>query len=325
MREVRVIGTGKYIPERVVKNAEIEQLVDTDDSWIVTRTGIRERRVSTGENTSQLACKAGEEALKNAGIKPEELDLIIVATTSPEYYTPSTACIVQGLLGAKNAVAFDVGAACSGFVYSMITATNFLKAGSHNTALIIGAEVLSKILNWEDRNTCILFGDGAGAAVLRVGEEAGVISYHMGSDGSKGIEMLSCYTGPVKNAFTEENQEKHYPYLTMNGKEVFKFAVRVMAECIEKVLEKSGLTLDDVDHIVPHGANERIIESVVKRLHIEKSKVFYNLEKYGNTSGASIPIALSDLYETGSVKKGDKIILVGFGSGLTFGAVLYQA
>lgn len=322
MYNVKVIGTGRYAPQNVVTNEDISKFVDTNDKWIRERTGIEKRRISQGENTSDIAVKAAKEALKKSGLKPEELDLVIISTCTPDALVPSTACILQDKLGAVNATCFDISAACTGFIYGMGIASQFIKTGQSKNVLVIGAEVLSKILNWEDRNTCILFGDGAGAAVLQRSEEVGLISQYTGSDGT-GRNFLNCSTGDVINPYTniEEYSRKT---LTMEGREVFKFAVRIMIECVKKVLENTPYNLEDIDYIVPHQANMRIIDFTAKKLKIPKSKFYINLQDYGNTSGASIPIALDEMNEKGMLKKGDKIILVGFGGGLTFGSHLIQ-
>lgn len=322
MKSVEIIGTGSYVPQRVVTNDELSAIVETSDEWISTRTGISERRISLGENTSDLAAKAALDALKNAKLVAKDIELIIVATTSPDSFVPSTACIVQELIGASNAVCFDISAACTGFIFALNTAAQYIKTGEYKTALVVGSEVLSKIMNWEDRNTCVLFGDGAGAAVLKAGEE-GIIKTYIASDGVKGREFLHCFASQVKNPFMN-NSVDTADKINMNGKEVFKFAVRVMANSIEKVLDDSQNSIEDIDYIVPHQANIRIIDFVAKKLKIDKDKFFINLNKYGNTSGASIPLALDEMNKKGLLKKGSKVIFVGFGGGLTWGSVLVK-
>lgn len=322
MYNVKVIGTGRYTPQNIVTNEDISKFVDTNDKWIRERTGIEKRRISQGENTSDIAVKAAKEALKKSGLKPEELDLVIISTCTPDSFVPSTACILQDKLGAVNATCFDISAACTGFIYGMGIASQFIKTGQSKNVLVIGAEVLSKILNWEDRNTCILFGDGAGAAVLQRSEEVGLIAQYTGSDG-RGRNFLNCSTGDVINPYTNV-EEYSRKTLTMEGREVFKFAVKIMIECVKKVLENTQYSIEDIDYIVPHQANMRIIDFTAKKLKIPKSKFYINLQNYGNTSGASIPIALDEMNEKGMLKKGDKIILVGFGGGLTFGSHLIQ-
>lgn len=330
MVEVQIIGTGSYLPERVLTNEEISKVVETDDEWIRSRTGIGERRISTGENTSDIAAKAALEALENANLTPEEIDLIIVATVTPDCYTPATACLVQNIIGAKNAVCFDISAACSGFIYGLNIAEQFLRVGTMKSALVIGAETLSKILDWNDRGTCVLFGDGAGAAVVRAGEEKGILANYMGSDG-RGGNLLKCNAAPIeinnptlRKEVLGDKEASSAGYLFMEGKEVFKFAVKVMEETIEKLIEKANLNINDVDHIIPHQANLRIIDYTIKKLGIDKEKFYINLQSYGNTSGASIPIALDEMNKKGLLKKGQNLLMVGFGGGLTWGGTLLK-
>lgn len=330
MVEVQIIGTGSYLPERVLTNEEISKVVETDDEWIRSRTGIGERRISTGENTSDIAAKAAFAALENANLTPEEIDLIIVATATPDCYTPATACIVQNIIGAKNAVCFDISAACSGFIYGLNIAEQFLRGGSMKNALVIGAETLSKILDWNDRGTCVLFGDGAGAAVVKAGKEKGILANHMGSDG-RGSNLLKCNAAPVeinnpilRKEVLGDRVTGSTGYLFMEGKEIFKFAVKVMEETIEKLLEKAKLNIDDIDYIIPHQANLRIIDYTIKKLNIDKEKFYVNLQNYGNTSGGSIPIALDEMNKKGLLRKGQNILMVGFGGGLTWGGTLVK-
>ncbi|KEI02761.1 beta-ketoacyl-ACP synthase III [Clostridium botulinum] len=322
MYNVKIISTGKYIPNNIVTNDDISKFVDTNDKWISERTGIKERRISTGENTSDMAIKAAIAALEKFSIKASDLDLIIVATCTPDSFVPSTACIVQDKLGASKATCFDVSAACTGFIYALGVASQFIKTGQVKNALVIGAETLSKMLNWEDRTTCILFADGAGAAIVERSEEVGLISQYTGSDGTGG-KALKCDALPVRNPYCKVD-DNFKDTLSMEGREVFKFAVNAMIESVNKVLENTEYNLQDIDYIVPHQANIRIIEFVSKKLKIPQDKFYVNLDKYGNTSGASIPIALDEMNKKGMFKKGDKIILVGFGGGLTFGAHLIQ-
>lgn len=323
MYSVEIIGTGSCIPENRVSNSDLSKFVDTSDEWISERTGIKERRITTGENTSDFAVGAAQKALEDAGISAEEIDLIIVATATPDYFFPSTACLVQKKIEANRATCFDISAACTGFIFGLSTAHQYLKTGLYQTALVIGSEVLSKIVDWEDRNTCVLFADGAGAAVLRRGEE-GIISEIMGSDGS-GSEFLECPAVPLKNTFiTPSPGEVRPSYLFMNGREVFKFAVNIVPECILKTLENTKYSLADITYIIPHQANLRIIDSAVKKLQVDKSKFFINLPKYGNTSSASIPIALDEMSREKLLKPGDLIVIVGFGGGLTYGAMLIK-
>ena len=321
MNNVKIIGTGSYIPQRKVNNNELSKLVDTNDEWIMSRTGIRERRISTGENTSDLATKAALKALENSNITPEDLDLIILATITPDAFMPSTACLVQANIGAVNALCFDISAACSGFIYGLDIATAMLKSGKRKTALVIGAETLSKIVDWKDRNTCVLFGDGSGSAILQISEKSGISEFYSGSDGTKG-EFLTTYAVPLKNPFVETEPIQNKSIITMNGTKVFKFATKIMSECIENVIKDNGESLDNIKYIVPHQANNRIIEYTAKKLGINVDKFFVNLADHGNTSSASVPIALDELNSLGLLKSGDKIILVGFGGGLTYASVL---
>lgn len=324
IKGIKLIGIGSYTPEKIVKNDDLSSIVETSDEWISTRTGIRERRISIDENTSQLASQAAVKAIANAGITPEDIDLIIVATITPDSFMPSTACLVQDKIGALNAVAFDVNAACTGFIYALNTASLFISSGQYKTALVIGAEVLSKVMDWTDRNTCVLFGDGAGAVVLTSGDKNNEIYTNLKSDGSKS-KVLTCPAVPLKNVFIEEKDNtENTNTVKMNGKEVFKFAVKVIVSSVEDILKESGYSIEDIKYIVPHQANFRIIDAAAKKLEVEESKFFMNLNKYGNTSGASIPLALDEMYRASLIEKGDKLILVGFGGGLTWGSVLIE-
>ena len=322
MNEVQIIGTGSYAPLNIMTNHQISEIVDTSDEWIVSMTGIKQRHISQGENTSDLATKAALEALKDANVTAEDIDLIILASTSPDQFVPATACIVQGNIGAVNAMAFDISAACTGFIFALNIAMQFLKTGKRKRALIIGAEVLSKIVDWTDRNTCILFGDGAGAAVVEVGTKRGIISVDSASEGKK-FELLTCPTVDVKNTFTN-GKEDFKAKIDMDGKEIFRFAVNIIVRSINKILKENNYTLEDIKYVVCHQANFRIIDFVVKKLKADKDKFFVNLDKYGNTSAASIAIALDEMNKTNLLTAGDKIILVGFGGGLTYGASLIE-
>lgn len=323
MYSVKVISTGSYTPSKVVSNDDLTSIVETSDEWITTRSGIKSRRISTGENTSEIAAKAALEALKEANLSSLDIDLLIVATTSPDSFTPSTACIVQEIIGAKNAVAFDISAACSGFIFALNTATKFLKCGEGKRALVIGAEVLSKIMDWTDRSTCVLFGDGAGAAIIESSEEKeGILATDFGSDGTLGSNLTTGFFN-AKNPFID-NYEEGQHYIKMNGREIFKFAVKIIPSSVNKVLEKANISLDEIKYIVPHQANLRIVEAAAKRLDVPMEKFFINLDKYGNTSAATIPIALDELNKKGLLQKGDKIVLVGFGGGLTWGSALIE-
>lgn len=325
LKSVGIIGVGSYVPEKVVTNLDLEKIVETSDEWIKTRTGIEERRiVEEGVATSDIAFKAASKAIENAGIKPEEIDLIIVATITPDFSFPATAAIVQDKLGAKNAAAFDLEAACTGLVYGIVTGSNFIMTGAYKNVLVIGAEVLSKIMDWEDRNTCVLFGDGAAAVVLsEVSKGYGLLSYHLGADGSGG-HYLDQPGGGSRNPASKETLDNKMHFLKMQGKDVFKFAVNALPDTCMKTLEKQGMDPDDVELFIPHQANFRIIDSAAKKLKQPLSKFYMNLQKYGNTSSASIGIALVEALEKGKIKKGDNIILVGFGAGLTYGSCLIK-
>lgn len=312
MEDVQIFSTGKYVPAEIVTNERLSKFIDTSDEWISSRTGIRERRISKSESTSVLATKAALNALKKGNVRPEEIELIIVATTTPDCFTPSTACIVQNNIKAKNAVCFDISAACSGFIYALTIACQFIKNNTFKNALIIGAETLSNIVNWNDRTTCVLFGDGAGAAILKSSEKKGILNTYIASDGS-GARLLKCNATSIEDRF-----------LTMEGKQIFKFAVNVLEQSITKILHESNLCIDEIKYIIPHQANLRIIDYVGKKLKIPKDRFYTNLQYYGNTSAASIPIALAEMDEKSMLNKGDKIIIAGFGGGLTWGSVLIE-
>jgi len=321
LRPVGVIGTGKYVPEKILTNSDLEKMVDTNDEWIVSRTGIRERHIAAPDQaTSDLAYEAAVKALETAGMTGGDLDLIIVATITPDSSFPSTACILQDKLGAKGAAAFDLSAACSGFVYGLATATSFIQSGMYNNALVIGADTLSRITDYTDRNTCVLFGDGAGAVILgEVPEGRGFKSFDLGAEGAGG-SLLKLEGGGSRLPASEETIANKQHYIYMNGREVFKFAVRVMGTATVDVLEKAGLDRTDVDLFVPHQANIRIIQSAMQRLELPEEKVVVNVDKYANTSAASIPLALVEAAEEGRMKEGDTVLMVGFGGGLTWGA-----
>lgn len=301
-----ILGLGRYLPEKIVTNADLEKIMDTSDEWIRTRTGIEERRIAEDDiNTSDMAYEAAKAALKNADISAKEIDLILVATVTPDQSFPTIACMIQEKLGAEKAAAMDVSAACAGFMYAMITAQQFIQTGAYKHVLIVGVEKLSKITNWEDRNTAVLFGDGAGAAVVGpVSEGRGILSFELGADGTGGKHLM-----------------QDGEFITMNGREVFKFAVRQMGESSLNVLEKAGLSKEDVDLLVPHQANIRIMEASRERLGLPVEKMTKTVHKYGNTSSASIPIALVEEMEAGRIKEDDLIVMVGFGGGLTWGAI----
>ncbi|EHA6440320.1 beta-ketoacyl-ACP synthase III [Clostridium perfringens] len=323
MKNAKMIGFGLYTPKNLVENERLQEFLETSDEWIRTRTGIERRYISLDENTSDLAVEASKKALSQARLSAEEIDLIIVATVTPDNFTPSTACIVQDKLGAKNAWAFDINAACTGFIYALKLGRSLIRSGEAKNALIIGAETLSKALNWEDRGSCVLFGDGAGATVLTSTEEdCGIKCVNVKSDGSKGDSLV--IQGLPLNSPFKDGREVSKNYINMNGREIFKFATKVMEESIVEILEKENIKIEDIDAIIPHQANLRIIDYVVKRLGIPREKFITNLQNYGNTSGASIPIALCESINEGNLKKGDNIIMVGFGGGLTWGAALIK-
>ena len=323
MKNAKMIGFGLYTPKNLVENEKLQEFLETSDEWIRTRTGIERRYISLDENTSDLAVEASKKALSQARLSAEEIDLIIVATVTPDNFTPSTACIVQDKLGAKNAWAFDINAACTGFIYALKLGRSLIRSGEANNALIIGAETLSKALNWEDRGSCVLFGDGAGATVLTSTEEdCGIKCVNVKSDGSKGDSLV--IQGLPLNSPFKDGREVSKNYINMNGREIFKFATKVMEESIVEILEKENIKIEEIDAIIPHQANLRIIDYVVKRLGIPREKFITNLQNYGNTSGASIPIALCESIDEGNLKKGDNIIMVGFGGGLTWGAALIK-
>lgn len=321
LRPVGIIGTGKYVPEKILTNSDLEKIVETNDEWIVSRTGIRERHIAAPhEATSDLAYEAALKALDSAGMKAEDLDLIIIATVTPDSAFPSTACILQDKLGAKGAAAFDLSAACSGFVYSLATAVGFIQNGMYNNALIIGADTLSRITDYTDRNTCVLFGDGAGAVIIgEVPEGRGFQSFDLGAEGSGG-NLLKLEAGGSRLPASQQTVEDKKHFIYMNGREVFKFAVRVMGTATERVLTKAGLGKEDIDLFVPHQANIRIIQSAMQRLDLPPEKCVINVDKYANTSAASIPLALVEAAEEGRMKEGDTVLMVGFGGGLTWGA-----
>lgn len=326
LQRTKIIGTGRAVPEKIVTNYDLEKFVDTTHDWIVSRTGIEQRHVADeNTSTSDLATEAAKKALVKAGITAEELDLIIVATSTPDYTSfPSTACIVQENIGATKAGAFDLEAACSGFLYGMTIADQFIKTGMYKYVLVIGAEVMTKILNWEDRNTCVLFGDGAGAAIFTASDDdSGILSSELGSDGAGG-KYLIVPAGGSRTPASNDTVDKKLHSISMDGPEVFKFAVRTMGNASKRVVKQAGLSVEEVDFLVPHQANIRIITNAAKRLNLDMDKVMVNLEKYANTSGATIPIALDEAIEQGRLKKGDNVVFVGFGAGLTWGAAVMK-
>lgn len=324
MKKVGIIGVGKYLPKKVLTNADLEKMVDTSDEWITTRTGIKQRRIAAkNEAASDLAIKAAEKALENAQLKAQDLDLIIVATITPDMQFPSTAAFVQAGLGAKNAVCFDISAACAGFIYALLVAQQFLARGSAKYVLVIGSEVLSSVTDWEDRNTCVLFGDGAGAVVLGEVAGGGIISTYLGTDGSY-ADILMMPAGGSRTPASIKTIESKLHFLKMRGNELFKIAVKTMTESAQKALERANLSPCDIDCFIPHQANERIISAVAKRLEVPENKIFMNIAKYGNMSSASLVIALCEAVEEGRVKKGDIVVLDAFGAGLVWGACVIR-
>ncbi len=321
LRNVGIIGTGSYVPQKVLTNKDLEKMMDTSDEWITTRTGIKERRVAReDETTSDMSYEAALKALEDAKVTPEELDLIIVATVTPDMAFPATACLIQNKLGAKKAGAFDLEAGCSGFVYALSVGWQFIATGVYDKILVVGAETLSRIINWDDRNTAVLFGDGAGAAVLAPVDEPGILSCDLGSRGEGG-ELLKMEAGGSRLPASQKTVEEKRHSIYMAGNEVYKFAVRIMGEASLRVIEKAGLKKEDIDYLIPHQANIRIIDSARKRLGLPEDKVFVNLHKYGNTSSASVAIALDEAVREGKISKGDNVVLVAFGAGLTWAAM----
>lgn len=322
MNYSEMIGIGGYVPQRIVKNVELEKIVETSDQWIKTRTGIAERRISTEETTMQISVKAARKAIENAGIRKEEIDLVVLATITPDFYTPSTASLVQAELGLEEITSFDISAGCTGFIYGIQIADQFIKSGQSQCVLVIGAEVLSKVLDWTDRNTCVLFGDGAGAAILKKSKTQGIISTYTGSRGDlEGLLALPAVS--LRNPFlADSKKEVRDSYIFMDGKEIFKFATQIMLKSIQVVLEKNHLTIQDIDYIIPHQANYRIIEHVAKKLRVPTRKFFKNMDRLGNTSAASIPLAIEEIFNKGIMITGNRILLVGFGGGLTWGSIL---
>lgn len=324
MRRVGVIGIGEYLPKKVLTNADLEKIVDTSDEWITTRTGIKQRRLAAKhEATSDVATKAALQALNYAKIKPQELDLIIVATITPDMQFPSTACFVQANLGARQAVCFDISAACAGFVYGIVIAQQFIARGTYRNALVIGSEVLSSITDWKDRNTCVLFGDGAGAVVLGNVGSGGILSTYLGSDGTN-TGLLMMPAGGSRNPASCETVEKRLHYIKMRGNELFKLAVKLMSDAAQAALDRAGLKHSDIDLVIPHQANIRILMAMAKRLGIPSDKIYLNIEKYGNMSSASIAIALCEAVKEGRIKKGDIVLLDAFGAGLCWGACVIK-
>ena len=320
-----IIGIGCYLPEKKLTNQDLEKMVDTSDAWITERTGIKTRHIAAPDQaTSDLAYEASLKALADAKTKPEELDMIIVATETPDYKYPSTACLLQAKLGAKNAACFDLSAGCSGFVYALGIGSQSIVSGLYKKILLVGAETLSRIINWTDRNTCVLFGDGAGAAVLgRVDDGYGVLSLELGADGTGGEHLIQP-AGGSRNPTTHETVDAYGQCVHMDGQDVFKFAARKMPAACKKVLQKAGMTIDDIALLVPHQANLRIIDNAIDRLKIDRDRVWINIDKHGNMSAACVPVCLTEAQEAGRLKKGDNVIMVAFGAGLTWAGELVK-
>ncbi|NDO45703.1 beta-ketoacyl-ACP synthase III [Clostridium sp. MD294] len=314
--------TGSYVPEKIVTNDMLSQYVDTSDEWIRSRSGIEKRHFSEGENTSDIAAKAALNILKDGNINALDIELIIVATVSPDYTTPSTACLVQSKIGAVNAVAFDLSAACSGFIFGVSTADKFIKNGVYKNALVIGAEVLSKHLNFKDRSTCVLFGDGAGGVFLEKAEHGGILAEEIGSDGNRGMS-LTCAEKKASHIFNTELVEEDN-FLHMDGRAIFDFATRQTPKCILRLIEKSGICAEQLKYVIPHQANARIVEIISRKTKIPLQKFYMNIAEYSNTSAATIPIALDQMMKKGLLQQGDYILMAGFGGGLTWGGLLIK-
>lgn len=319
-----ITGLGFSVPEKILTNTDLEKMVETSDEWIRTRTGIRERRIAApGEGTSRLASEAALKALKRAGVRPDEVDLIIAATTTPDMPLPSTACFIQQKIGATKAAAFDLAAACAGFVYALSTADQFVKCGFYKNVLVVGADVISPYIDWSDRSTCVLFGDGAGAALVQPVERGGILTSVLGSDGQH-ADLLTIQCGGSRRPASHASVDEKGHFLKMAGSEVFKLAVRGMTDSVLEALRKSNVRKEEIAWFVPHQANQRIIDAVAERLSLPKEKIFLNLDRYGNTSAASCAIALCEVAEAGKIKKGDKVVLATFGSGLVWASMVIE-
>lgn len=320
----KIGGTGSYLPEKILTNSRLEEMVDTSDEWIVSRTGIKERRIAEKKDAaSDLGSRAALNACRNAGISPEDIDLVIVATVTPDMIFPSTACLIQKNIGAWNAAGFDIEAACTGFIYGITIGAQFIQNGFYKNVLVVGVDVLSRITDWDDRNTCVLFGDGAGAAVLTPNSEPGIMSSFLGADGN-GSGHLYCPAGGSRMPASQETISNRLHYTNMEGSEVFKFAVRALPDAVKKAAQKCGMKIEDIDWLIPHQANIRIIESAAKKLGVPMERTAVTIDKYGNNSSASIPIALDEYARSGKFKNGDNLTLVGFGGGLTWGASIIK-
>lgn len=320
-----ILGTGSAVPDRVLSNRDLERTLETTDEWIVSRTGIRERRVvADGETTSDLAVEAARQAMSMACVEPAEIDMIVVATVTPDMPFPATACLVQTRLGAFHAAALDVETACSGFLYALAIGSKFVETGSHRRVLVIGAETLSRITDWQDRSTCVLLGDGAGAVLLGPASDGtGILSTYLGADG-RGAELLYQPAGGSRHPASHRTVDERMHFIRMNGREVFRFAVKIMGDAAKKALDQCGMTLEDVDYYVPHQANYRIIEASARWFGLPMDRVYVNIDRYGNTSAASVPVALHEAASLGRIKPGDVVLLVAFGGGLTWGAAVVR-
>ena len=325
MRSAKIVGVGSYAPPKVLTNKDLEKMVDTSNEWIIERTGIRERHIADDKTaTSDIGLEAARRALEDAKINPEELDLIVVATVTPDFVFPATACLIQDRLGAKKAAAFDLEAACSGFLYGLSVAKGFIASGEYDTVLVIASEVLSKITDWEDRGTCILFGDGAGAAVLKPAKEGqGILSSYLRADGGN-WDLLRVPAGGSRTPATHDSIDKRLHYMKMEGNKVFKIAVQSMQEAALEGMKRAGVKAEELSLLIAHQANARIVNAVAKRLGLPSEKVYINLDRYGNTSAASIPLALDEAVKKGRIKKGDLIILVAFGGGFTWASCVMR-
>lgn len=323
-KKVGILGLGQYLPERILTNKELEKMVDTTDEWITSRTGIKERRIAGKEEaTSDMATVAAERALKDAGLKAEDIDLIIVATITPDMFFPATACLVQEKIGARTVPAFDISVACSGFIYGLAIADKFIASGTYRYALVIAAEKLSAITDWSDRSTCVLFGDGAGAAVLGPVDRGGILSVCLGANGKEG-DLIKLPAGGSRIPTTKKSIEDKLHFIKMNGAELFKHAVKIMADAALAAVKPLNLKAEDISLVIPHQANLRILKAVAKRMGLSPDKIYLNIEKYGNMSAASSAVALVDAVKEGRIKKGDKILLDAFGGGLSWGAILIE-
>ncbi len=322
MLNTGILTVASYAPENIVTNDDLSHIVDTSDEWIYSRTGIKHRHISSSENTSQICIEVAKQLLEKSGTAPEDIDIIILATITPDYSTPSTACLVQGAIGAVNAFAFDISAACSGFVYALSIADKFIKSGNYKKIMVIGGETLSKIVDWKDRATCVLFGDGAGGAILEPAESGGIIAEELHAKGEDGLKLTGGEKLVRNMLFSPEREDSES--LSMDGRAIFNFAVKVVPDSVRKLLEKTHISAEDIKYVVPHQANSRIIDVVARKLNMPIEKFYVNIDEYGNTSAGSIPLALSEMDSKGLLEKGNKIIITGFGGGLTWGSMLIE-